>query len=121
MTMHTAGFGALESPIFSRLETMARVASFDRPTLILDIEKVAENYRALAAGLGRAHIHYAVKANPHTAVIARLVDEGAHFDAASKGEIQLCLSEGARKPEHISFGNTVKKGGRHRLSRGKRA
>ena len=110
MTMHAAGFGALESPIYSRLETMARVASFDRPTLILDIEKVAENYRALAEGLGRAHIHYAVKANPHPAVIARLVAEGCHFDAASKGEVQLCLSEGA-KPEHISFGNTVKKAG----------
>lgn len=110
MTMHAAGFGALDTPVFSRLETMARVAAFDRPTLILDVEKVAENYRALAEGLGRAHIHYAVKANPHAAVIARLVAEGCHFDAASKGEIQLCLSEGAR-PEHISFGNTVKKAG----------
>jgi ornithine decarboxylase len=36
------------------------------------------------------------------------VAEGSHFDAASRGEIELCLGLGAR-PETISFGNTIKK------------
>jgi ornithine decarboxylase len=64
--------------------------------------------RALKAGLGRADIHYAVKANPAREIIERLVNLGSHFDAASRGEIELCLSLGAR-PETISFGNTVKR------------
>jgi ornithine decarboxylase len=49
-----------------------------------------------------------VKANPQREIIERLVDLGSGFDAASRAEIELCLSLGAR-PENISFGNTVKK------------
>ena len=82
--------------------------SFDRPTLVLDIDRVAERYGALALGLKGARIHYAVKANPHPQVIARLVRLGSRFDAASRAEIELCLAQGA-DPADISFGNTVKR------------
>jgi len=92
----------------ARIEAFIRATDFDRPTLVLDTELVAQQFRALKAGLGRADIHYAVKANPERAVIETLVAEGSHFDAASRGEIELCLGLGAR-PETISFGNTIKK------------
>ena len=92
----------------SRIEAHIRSTVFDRPTLVLDTEVVAANYRALKAGLGRAAVHYAVKANPEAAIIDTLIAEGSHFDAASKGEIALCLSRGA-KPHEISFGNTIKR------------
>lgn len=87
-----------------------RMRSFDRPTLVLSLDAVRFQYRALSTGLGRAHIHYAVKANPQREVLETLVAEGSRFDAASRGEIELCLSVGA-KPEHISFGNTIKRPG----------
>ncbi|SFH24668.1 ornithine decarboxylase [Palleronia marisminoris] len=90
------------------LEAYVAGRDFDRPTLVIDTGIVAQNYRALKAGLGEAHIHYAVKANPHPAIISTLIAEGSGFDAASRGEIELCLSQGAR-PETISFGNTIKK------------
>ncbi|HAV08496.1 MAG TPA: ornithine decarboxylase, partial [Rhodobacteraceae bacterium] len=86
----------------ARIEAFIRATDFDRPTLVLDTELVAQQFRALKAGLGRADIHYAVKANPERAVIETLVAEGSHFDAASRGEIELCLGLGAR-PETISF------------------
>ncbi|RYH09813.1 type III PLP-dependent enzyme [Tropicimonas sp. IMCC6043] len=109
MTMH---FGeALASralPLSSRLESYLAVTEFDRPTLVIDTNIVAQQYLALKAGLGSADIHYAVKANPEREVLSRLVELGSHFDAASRGEIELCLSLGAR-PEAISFGNTVKR------------
>ncbi|MGR3322891.1 MAG: type III PLP-dependent enzyme [Pseudooceanicola sp.] len=92
----------------SRIEEYIRANTFDRPTLVLDVDRVEEQYHALKAGLGRARIHYAVKANPDRAIVERLVDLGSGFDAASRAEIELCLSLGAR-PDHISFGNTVKK------------
>ncbi|MDK3073397.1 type III PLP-dependent enzyme [Sedimentitalea sp. JM2-8] len=92
----------------NRVETFLQSARFDRPTLVLDIEAVARQYRALKAGLGRAHIHYAVKANPQREIIEELVNLGSGFDAASRAEIELCLSLGA-SPDHISFGNTVKR------------
>ena len=92
----------------SRIETFLQSARFDRPTLVLDTEAVVHQYHALKAGLGRAHIHYAVKANPQREIIETLVNLGSGFDAASRAEIELCLGLGA-SPDHISFGNTVKR------------
>ncbi|MGC8201613.1 type III PLP-dependent enzyme [Aliiroseovarius sp. PTFE2010] len=100
--------GARDLSRTARLDAFIASTSFDKPTLVLDTALVAQQYDALARGLGRAKIHYAVKANPHRAVIETLAHKGAHFDAASRGEIELCLSLGA-PPEHISFGNTVKR------------
>ena len=108
MTMHDVGLNARDTFAPARAEAFARAHSFDRPTLILDTDRVEHNFLALQAGLGAAHIHYAVKANPAKEIVERLVHLGCHFDAASRGEIELCLSQGAR-PEHISFGNTVKR------------
>lgn len=92
----------------SKMDSFVAARSFDIPTLVIDVDRVAAQYHALKAGLGRANIHYAVKANPARQIIARLVDLGSHFDAASKAEIDLCLSEGA-EPCDISFGNTIKR------------
>ncbi|ETX29944.1 type III PLP-dependent enzyme [Roseivivax isoporae] len=92
----------------TRAEAFIRQNSFDRPTLVIDTEAVAQQYRALKQGLGRATLHYAVKANPEPAVIRTLVGLGSHFDAASRAEIALCLAEGAQ-PDHVSFGNTIKR------------
>ncbi|PJE29209.1 ornithine decarboxylase [Pseudooceanicola antarcticus] len=92
----------------NRVEAFIRQNDFERPTLVLDIARVQSQYHALAEGLGRARIHYAVKANPQREIIERLVSLGSGFDAASRAEIELCLSLGAH-PDHISFGNTVKK------------
>lgn len=94
----------------NRIETYIHANRFDHPTLVVDRSMVAAQYRALKAGLGRADIHYAVKANPAPAVIETLIAEGSHFDAASRGEIALCLSLGA-PAQAISFGNTIKKVG----------
>ncbi|SEW09214.1 ornithine decarboxylase [Aliiroseovarius sediminilitoris] len=107
--MHFVGAGA-PSPVAvpSRLDAFVASQQFDRPTLVMDLDRVEQQYNALQSGLGHARIHYAVKANPAREIIARLVELGSHFDAASKGEISLCLEEGAR-PQDISFGNTVKR------------
>lgn len=91
-----------------KIENFIEKAEFSRPTLIIDIEQVEENYHKLKAGMPEAHIHYAVKANPHPEILKRLVHLGCRFDAASIGEIDMCLEAGAT-PEHISFGNTVKR------------
>jgi len=109
MTVHfmpdTAPFA---HPNLNKLDGYVASHSFDIPTLVLDVDRVTVQYHALKSGLGRADIHYAVKANPAPQIIAKLVTLGAHFDAASRAEIALCLDEGAR-PEEISFGNTVKR------------
>lgn len=78
------------------------------PCLVLDVDRVEENYRRLKAALPLARVYYAVKANPAAAVLERLTGLGSSFDAASWEEIEACLAAGAR-PEAISYGNTIKK------------
>jgi ornithine decarboxylase len=78
------------------------------PCLVLDLDHVEANFRALRRALPLARIYYAVKANPARPVLERLVRLGSSFDAASFEEVAGCLDAGAR-PEAISFGNTIKK------------
>ncbi|MFL5257654.1 MAG: type III PLP-dependent enzyme [Rhodopila sp.] len=78
------------------------------PCLVLDVDRVEENFRALRNALPLAQIYYAVKANPAPQVLERLVGLSSHFDAASIEEVTACLDAGAC-PEAISFGNTIKK------------
>ncbi len=78
------------------------------PCLVLDVDRVEGNYRALRDALPLARIYYAVKANPAAPVLERLVRVGSSFDAASFEEVAACLEAGAA-PASISFGNTIKK------------
>ncbi|WP_281824767.1 type III PLP-dependent enzyme [Jannaschia rubra] len=109
MTMNAVtGFGRIAPLAPSRVEAFIAEHEFAHPTLVIDVDAVERQFHALSAGLGHAHIHYAVKANPHPAIIERLVGLGSGFDAASRGEIELVLSQGAHA-DHVSFGNTIKK------------
>ncbi len=109
MTVLFTGAGSAARKVSSsRLDAYVADHDFDKPTLVLDVDRVETQYAALKAGLGHADIHYAVKANPALPIISRLVGLGSHFDAASRGEIEICLSQGAR-PETVSFGNTIKR------------
>jgi len=78
------------------------------PCLVLDVDRVEQNFRSLQHTLPLARIYYAVKANPAAPILERLVSLSSFFDAASYEEIAACLRAGAR-PEAISFGNTIKK------------
>ena len=78
MTVQFAGAMAPSQflAVSDRLEAFCATAEFDRPTLVLDVDRVEAQYHALKAGLGHADIHYAVKANPHPAILKRLVQLG---------------------------------------------
>jgi ornithine decarboxylase len=78
------------------------------PCLVFDLDVVEENYTDIRHAMPDAHIYYAVKANPAPEILARLAKLGSCFDTASVAEIRMALAAGAL-PEHISFGNTIKK------------
>jgi len=78
------------------------------PCLVLDVDRVESNFRAIRDALPLAQIYYAVKANPAPQILDRLVMLGSRFDAAGIEEIDACIAAGAL-PQAISFGNTVKK------------
>ena len=82
--------------------------SYPSPRLVLDLGIVLDRFRALRAELAGTELAYAVKANPHPAVLSLLAAEGASFDVASVGELADCLRTGV-DPGRLSWGNPVKK------------
>ena len=93
------------TPKIARFLTQHQPAT---PCLVLDVDRVEENFRTLRDALPLARIYYAVKANPAHQVLERLVGLSSRFDAASIEEVEACLDAGAA-PDAISFGNTIKK------------
>jgi ornithine decarboxylase len=78
------------------------------PCIVLDLDTVRAQYRALQACFPSVDIYYAVKANPATEVIAALAALGANFDLASEGEIDRCRASEI-PAGRFSFGNTIKR------------
>jgi len=93
------------TPKVARFLAQAQPAT---PCLVLDVDRVEENFRTLARALPLARIYYAVKANPAAPILERLVGLDSRFDAASIEEVRACIAAGA-VPGAISYGNTIKK------------
>jgi ornithine decarboxylase len=81
--------------------------NLNTPFLVVDLERVLKNYCVLTSNLPAAKCFYSVKSNPSPQVLKTLLAKGSHFEAASLGEIELCLSVGVQA-KNIHFGNTVK-------------
>src|SRR5271163_2138404 len=65
------------------------VARYGSPLLVIDAERVRQQYRRLAALLPGVDLHYALKPLPHPSVIDTLNAEGAFYDLATNGEVEL--------------------------------
>ena len=80
---------------------------YTRPFLIVDTAIVRAKVRRFRAAMPRVRPHYAVKANPDRRVVKVLAQEGAGFEIASTGELDLLLSLGVPAAE-VFFSNPVK-------------
>lgn len=65
------------------------VARYGSPLFIIDAARVRLQYRRLAAALPGVDLHYALKPLPHSSVVNTLQAEGAFFDLATNGEVEL--------------------------------
>src|SRR5580704_16307426 len=74
---------------FSREAIQHLVARYGSPLLVIDAERIRRQYRRLTAALPGVDLHYALKPLPHSAVISTLQAEGAYFDLATNGEVEL--------------------------------
>ena len=66
-----------------------QVAQHGAPLLLLDCDRVRQQYRNLCSALPGVEHYYAVKSLPHPDLLATLAAEGAAFDVASSGELEL--------------------------------
>ncbi len=69
-------------------------ARYGSPLLVIDAERIRAGYRRLAAALPGVDLHFALKPLPHRAVVEILRDEGAFFDLATNGEIEVVRRAG---------------------------
>jgi len=91
-----------------RIRRFLRQRRDDGPCVVVDLDKVHDNYLAFERALPDTRVYYAVKANPAPEILALLERLGSSFDCASVPEIEMVLATGAA-PERISYGNTIKK------------
>lgn len=78
------------------------------PFLVVDLDQVQTQFIELQNSFPKAHIYYAVKANPGREIIHKLDQLGSYFDVASIYELDKALECGIH-PDRISYGNTIKK------------
>src|SRR5271154_6575437 len=93
---------------FSREAIQHLVARYGSPLLIIDAERVRRQYRRLAAVLPGVDLHYALKPLPHSSVINTLNAEGAFFDLATNGEVDLVRRLGVA-PERCIHTHPIKR------------
>jgi ornithine decarboxylase len=91
-----------------RIRHFLRERRENGPCLVIDLDVVADNYRAFAGVLPDTRVFYAVKANPAPEILKLLARLGSCFDAASVSEIEAVLAAGAT-PDRVSYGSTIKK------------
>ncbi|EJK2113955.1 type III PLP-dependent enzyme [Vibrio navarrensis] len=94
---HSAfGFQSISSPALSNDDIAlieSSVEQFGAPLLLLDCDIIRQQYRALKNALPGVTLHYALKPLPHPVVVRTLLAEGASFDLATSGEVDLVAQE----------------------------
>ena len=75
--------------LFDRASLKELVAQHETPFMVLDLEEVEYQYKALQAALPGVKLFYAVKSLSHPSLIKRLKSLGSQFDLATTGEVDL--------------------------------
>jgi ornithine decarboxylase len=99
---------SFDSTTLTEAEIRRLAARFGSPLLVVDCEQVRRQYHALRAALPGVDLHYALKPLPHASVVATLRDEGAFFDLATTGEVELVKAQGVG-PERCIHTHPIKR------------
>ncbi|MGH8135142.1 MAG: hypothetical protein ACRER4_02245, partial [Steroidobacteraceae bacterium] len=93
---------------YSEAALTALVTRFGSPLLFVDCSVIRRQYRALAAALPGVELHYALKPQPDASVVKVLAAEGAGFDLATNGEVDLVRTAGIA-PERCIHTHPIKR------------
>jgi ornithine decarboxylase len=99
---------AFDSTTLTETEIRGLASRFGSPLLVVDCDQVRRQYHALRAALPGVDLHYALKPLPHAAVVSCLRDEGACFDLATTGEVELVKAQGIA-PERCIHTHPIKR------------
>lgn len=98
----------MNSPFVKGIDYRALVAQHGSPLLVLDHAIVRRQYQALRAALPGVQLHYALKPLPHLSVVNALKQEGACFDLATNGEVDL-MREAEINPDDCIHTHPIKR------------
>ena len=74
---------------FAPAEIQRLVREFGSPLLIIDCERVRQQFARLRRALPGVVLHYALKPLPHPAVVQTIIEQDGYLDLATTGEVQL--------------------------------
>src|SRR5437868_8446453 len=81
------------------LKKLQRIAKeYGTPVVVIDHDKIRDNYAAFKKHLPDVQAYYAVKANPAPEIVRTLYEAGASFDVASLPEFMLVYENIRRLP-----------------------
>jgi len=110
---------AMDGLLLSGIPLNAVADALGTPTWVYSADTMRARFGALAAALERAgvgaHIHYAVKANDHLAILRVFAGAGAGADVVSEGELLRVRAAGVA-PGRIVFSGVGKSGRELRLA-----
>lgn len=101
----------------SAVDLQAIAAKGGTPVLVMDHEKIRQNYREFKAALPRVQAYYAVKANSDPEIVKTMYRIGSSFDVASFPEFMIVYENIKNIPEKerqdyiwdkIIYANTIK-------------
>jgi diaminopimelate decarboxylase len=100
---------AMDGLVFEDVPLAAIADALGTPVWVYGAGTIRARLRALQDALAGlpAHVHYAVKANDHLAVLALMARGGAGADVVSEGELLRARAAGIA-PEHIVFSGVGK-------------
>lgn len=82
------------APKVAELPYRQLVKQHGSPLLVLDCDTLRQQYRTLQAALPKVRLYYAIKSLPEKVVVENLALEGAGFDVATSGELEMLRSAG---------------------------
>ena len=89
------------------LENYNSLSGKATPYLAIESGKVVETLKTFQQHFGAENVYYAVKANPDAALITLLNSNGCKFEVSSNDELEVCTGAGAPASSIISAG-TIK-------------
>ncbi len=92
----------------SKVEVGKLAQEYGSPLLVISLEQIEKNYMFLRTHLPRVRLFYAIKANPNTRILERMITMGSSFDVASDGEINLLHAMGV-EGERMIYANPIKR------------
>jgi ornithine decarboxylase len=84
------------------------VTNYNGPLLLIDPAIVSERVRRFTAAMPRVEVNYAIKSNPHPAIMRAVHEGGGSFDVASLQEVQQVLDLGDADISKVVYSNPIR-------------